>query len=499
MEIIGIVLIIICLFLFFIRIWQGLSTFFSYLHEVATTLVIPASTISAMSLVVFLAMVFFPALSTAAFMILLVVCFCVGSGFGMYAKYRMGEKCPKFEYIKVQVPKPRNESDEAIKSNIILAGSVGGGVIGAGVGIVGGFLGVVEGFFKGLKLGYALTAALLEHKVDENNIEWMQKKITIPKPKIYEFTGWDISLVVVCFLFVVQCGAYRTQKDNERVNSEKQNRIYSGSNSDGVSRRGEATYSSPHEEQRVANTSYEGEHYPETRQYLLDVQKVNGMSYDEVRYAINEMYARKGYRFKDQNISQHFVPYGWYDLDSDLSLAQVEKSFSKIERKNMLVLAKYRDAKEAFEEKCQVALEERLNDPNFIDAKDLRRDLVRTYGTSNREEIRRIEANQSSPRKEDTTTGTNYKGELYPETRLRALTDEEIDEKSYSQARYAINEMYARYGCIFKENAVQKQFNQFDWYQPNKERSIQAIENMFSDIERSNVRALAERRNAMKP
>jgi DNA polymerase III delta subunit len=83
-------------------------------------------------------------------------------------------------------------------------------------------------------------------------------------------------------------------------------------------------------------------------------------------------------------------------------------------------------------------------------------------------------------------------GEQYPQTRLRILTAEDVKGLSITQLRYAINEMYARYGATFPNTpAIRRLFEKFYWYHPNTSLSYEAIDQLMSDVERQNVKFLA--------
>lgn len=95
---------------------------------------------------------------------------------------------------------------------------------------------------------------------------------------------------------------------------------------------------------------------------------------------------------------------------------------------------------------------------------------------------------------------TALPGERFPETRTRHLSDSEASALTYAKLRYAINEMYARYGAEFLTRPeVRRQFDQFSWYRPQGGLSLDAIEAKFSDIERANLELLAKYRDAKKP
>jgi hypothetical protein len=68
------------------------------------------------------------------------------------------------------------------------------------------------------------------------------------------------------------------------------------------------------------------------------------MSYADLRYAINEMYARHGADFSGQRaIANLFRQFEWYHPRTGVPMSEIENEFSETERANVLVLAKYRD------------------------------------------------------------------------------------------------------------------------------------------------------------
>ena len=93
----------------------------------------------------------------------------------------------------------------------------------------------------------------------------------------------------------------------------------------------------------------------------------------------------------------------------------------------------------------------------------------------------------------------DYQGERFPETRLRYLDLADIEDWSFAKVRYALNEIYARHGYSFKPGgAIRKQFQQFSWYAPVAGKSQQEIEQELSDLEKSNLLLLSQRRNDLK-
>jgi hypothetical protein len=62
--------------------------------------------------------------------------------------------------------------------------------------------------------------------------------------------------------------------------------------------------------------------------------------------------------------------------------------------------------------------------------------------------------------------------------------------------QYAIDEIYARYGAVWKSRPnVQRQFQKWSWYHPEPGRSFDDIDRLMSGIERGNVEVLAQYRS----
>ena len=92
----------------------------------------------------------------------------------------------------------------------------------------------------------------------------------------------------------------------------------------------------------------DGERFPYTRTRLITEQEAAAMSYADLRYAINEMYARHGADFPGQRaIANWFRQFEWYHPRTGVPTSEIENEFSETERANVLVLAKYRDQRRA--------------------------------------------------------------------------------------------------------------------------------------------------------
>jgi hypothetical protein len=100
---------------------------------------------------------------------------------------------------------------------------------------------------------------------------------------------------------------------------------------------------SPADHSSTGQPLYPGELYPETRQRLLTKAEVASLNDAQLRYAINEMYARHGYTFPlEPPIKAQFRKFSWYHPDPN-SGEQIEGSFSRIEKDNLELLVQVRD------------------------------------------------------------------------------------------------------------------------------------------------------------
>ncbi len=97
---------------------------------------------------------------------------------------------------------------------------------------------------------------------------------------------------------------------------------------------------------RPTAPAYPGERYPQTRQRLLTMADVASLSSAQLRYAINEMYARHGATFPAQPpIEAQFRKFSWYRPNPMLTFEQIEDTFSQIEKDNLALLGQVRGMK----------------------------------------------------------------------------------------------------------------------------------------------------------
>ncbi len=89
----------------------------------------------------------------------------------------------------------------------------------------------------------------------------------------------------------------------------------------------------------------EGEKFPATREQEITVADANELELADVKYAIFEMFARHGAEMHDTQMRKAFSQFPWYQPRPGVSFDEVEQEFSEIEKHNVAVLRRVRDAK----------------------------------------------------------------------------------------------------------------------------------------------------------
>lgn len=90
--------------------------------------------------------------------------------------------------------------------------------------------------------------------------------------------------------------------------------------------------------------NYPGERFPETRMVPLSPQDLQKLSADDLRYAINEMFARHGADFPKDEIKRQFSRFSWYRPRAGLDFDEIEsRFFSDLERENLKRLGEARE------------------------------------------------------------------------------------------------------------------------------------------------------------
>ena len=99
----------------------------------------------------------------------------------------------------------------------------------------------------------------------------------------------------------------------------------------------------------------------------------------------------------------------------------------------------------------------------------------------------KITTQNSSP----SEIGNAYKDDfVFYDSSYRKLTDSEVSRLSSAEIQQAINEIYARYGRVFKDSQIKAYFNSTEWYVENPSYSDSNV----NDIEKANLSLLIKYR-----
>ena len=93
---------------------------------------------------------------------------------------------------------------------------------------------------------------------------------------------------------------------------------------------------------------FSGERYQETRTRLITAEEVSHWSLTNIRYAIEEIYARRGADFDDKaSVRKQFAKFDWYKPRSGVSNDQIDSELTDVEKQNIQTLEKARDSRTA--------------------------------------------------------------------------------------------------------------------------------------------------------
>ena len=126
-----------------------------------------------------------------------------------------------------------------------------------------------------------------------------------------------------------------TEKKAERV-TEKQTTRASEKQTEKITEKQTEAVEDPTKQTQAQSGSYI---LPQSSERLLTDSDVDGMSYEELQMAINEIYARHGRKFSSQSVQNYFDGQSWYQgtvEPDDFS----DSVFSQIESQNVLFLLK---------------------------------------------------------------------------------------------------------------------------------------------------------------
>lgn len=173
-------------------------------------------------------------------------------------------------------------------------------------------------------------------------------------------------------------------------------------------------------------------------------------------------------------IAMSVLACGLLDKDKKDSSEELKKKELELKERELALKEKEKEEKE---ERNMREREERLNRE--------REDLSSRREYIEREE-RRNKDNQTRTRQQRVESDydySNYQPGLYPEASTRYLTYDDIRNKSKWQLKIMRNEIYARYGYIFKTKDMRNYFNSQSWYNP----VYSDVSGQLTSLEKRNV------------
>ena len=86
-------------------------------------------------------------------------------------------------------------------------------------------------------------------------------------------------------------------------------------------------------------------------------------------------------------------------------------------------------------------------------------------------------------------------GMIFPDSSTVEITSEELKKLSDEELRYAVNEIYARHGYIFKDDQLRTYYEQYDWYKETV-KPEDFSDSVFNETEKRNIQTLQQERDA---
>ncbi len=203
--------------------------------------------------------------------------------------------------------------------------------------------------------------------------------------------------------------------------------------------------------------------YDSDRRYL-SVSELAQMSIQELCYARNEIYARKGRLFQSVELSDYFYQKNWYW--GYLSPEQFSESYlNEYEKANIQTLLDEEYA--------------RQSGGYLVDQPGYTYSGIGSYTSYYAY----------------TPAATDY---VIWDSNLRYLNEAEVAGLSLQQLNYARNEIYARRGYIFQAQELRDYFGSKYWYHGTIPSS-QFSTSVFNDYEKANIELLKRYEYAMNP
>lgn len=175
----------------------------------------------------------------------------------------------------------------------------------------------------------------------------------------------------------------------------------------------------------------------------------------------------------------------WISSDEKVAIVNSEGFVTGVKSGVASITCKSQNGKEA---SCTVTVKsERVTNPVAPSTVPTTPTQSSAKQSSSNNKKGKITTQNSSP----SEIGNAYKSDfIFYDSSYRKLTDSEVSRLSSSQIQQAINEIYARYGRVFKDSQIKAYFNSTEWYIENPGYSDSNVNN----IEKANLSLLIKYR-----
>lgn len=203
--------------------------------------------------------------------------------------------------------------------------------------------------------------------------------------------------------------------------------------------------------------------YDSDRRYLSR-EELQLLSLQELNYAKNEIYARRGYIFQSQELSDYFYQKNWYwgSVSADQFSVSVLNEYERVNA-----------------ELLQTEEMGRQSGGYILDQPGYEYDGIGSYTGYYTYEL----------------TENDY---IFWDSSIRYLEESEVAYLSLQQLNYARNEIYARRGYIFQSQELRDYFEKKYWYSGSIPSS-QFSASVFNVYETANIELLKRYEYALNP
>ncbi|MCR4654989.1 MAG: YARHG domain-containing protein [Lachnospiraceae bacterium] len=179
---------------------------------------------------------------------------------------------------------------------------------------------------------------------------------------------------------------------------------------------------------------------PDSDSVKIKKSDVENLSDEDLRYAINEIYARHGRIFTTSDLKEYFESKSWYNGRYSASEFKEDELLNKTEKENIKILAEVRDSRKKSENKSEY---------------------------------------------------------IFPDSDSKAINKEDAEKLTDEELRIAINEIYARHGRKFNSSDLQEYFESKSWYK-GKYSASEFDNSLLNKTEQKNIKTLTEIRDSRK-